>query len=98
MSDSPSDLIVDLKSTVKSGGDLARNANRAFAWFVAGIVASIIVYILMMIIAFVVGFSIDSGGLNVKGSMVPIVLAAILSVGVAFATAGAVYECFVGCP
>ena len=70
----------------------------AFAWFVAGIVASIIVSILMMIIGFIVGFSIDSHGLKTNGSMLPIFLAALLSVGIGFATAGAVYESFVGCP
>jgi hypothetical protein len=94
-----SDLMVDLESTNKSGGDgITKNANRAFAWFIAGIVASIIVSILMMIIGLVVGFSIDSHGLKTNGSVLPIFLAALLSVGIAFATAGAVYESFVGCP
>ncbi len=95
-----SDIMVDLQSPgpKAEGGDFTKNATRAFAWFVAGIVASIIVSILMMIIGFVVGFSIDSGGLSVKGSVVPVALAAILAVGVAFASAGVVYESFVGCP
>jgi hypothetical protein len=46
----------------------------------------------------VVGFSIDEKGLKTNGSMLPVFLALLLSVGVAFATAGAVYESFVGCP
>ena len=96
MSDPDSGLITPLESV--SGGDgLTKNASRAFAWFVAGIVASIIVSILMLIIGMVVGFSIDQKGLKTNGSMLPVFLALLLSVGVGFATAGAVYECFVGC-
>ena len=99
MSDPNSGLITPLKDEGVSGGDgLTKNASRAFAWFVAGIVASIIVSILMLIIGMVVGFSVDHQGLKTNGSMLPVFLALLLSVGVAFATAGAVYESFVGCP
>ncbi len=94
-----SDLIVDLDKTpgVSGGDGFTKNANRAFAWFVAGIVASIIVTILMLILSLVIGFSIDATG--VKGSSTLLVfLACLFSVGVGFACGGAVYESFVGCP
>lgn len=97
--DDDSGLIVSLDDQSKSGGDgLTKNANRAFAWFVAGIVASIIVSILMMIIGLVVGFSIGVDGVKINGSAILLFMAGLISVGIAFACAGAVYESFVGCP
>lgn len=98
MSDPDSGLITPIKDSSVSGGDLTKNASRAFAWFVASIVASIVVSILMLIIGMIVGFSIDAEGLKSNGSMLPVFLALLLSIGAAFATAGAVYESFVGCP
>lgn len=83
-----------------SGGDVfSTNANRAFAWFIAGIVASVIVSIIFMIMAFVFGIGLDlkQGGLHASASPAVLIVAFILSLGVGFAVAGSVYEGWVGC-
>lgn len=93
-----SGLIEFLDDPEKSGGDgLTKNATRAFAWAIAGIVGSIVVSIVMLIIGLVLGFSVGSDGVK-GGSMQLVFLAALISIGVGFACAGAVYESFVGCP
>ena len=99
-----SDLFTPVGGEV-SGGDisgsdgLSKNANRAFAWFIAGIVASIIVSILLMLVTFLFGASFNfRNGFESGGSPVIFVIALLLSVGVGFATAGAVYESWIGCP
>jgi len=83
-----------------TGGDaLSQNANRAFAWFIAGIVASIIVSILLMLVTFLFGINFSfRNGLQTEGSPVLLVVTLLLSVGIGFATGGAVYESWVGCP
>lgn len=98
-----SDLFTPINEGVSGGnidgGDgLSKNANRAFAWFIAGLVASIIVYILLMIVTFVFGINFNFKSGKATGSS-PAVLVGVLllSLGVGFATAGTVYENWVGC-
>lgn len=78
---------------------LTNNANRAFAWFIAGIVASVIVAIVFMLIALVLGFgfNVSPQSATAFGSPMTLVAAGVVSVGVGFAVAGSVYEGWVGC-
>jgi hypothetical protein len=97
-----SDLFTTVKSTtggdIEGGNAFSKNANRALGWFIAGIVASIIVSILLMLVAFVFGLNFNvRSGQSSGGSVVLIGGALLLSLGVGFATAGSVYESWVGC-
>ena len=78
-------------------GSLEKNANRAFGWFIAAIVASVIVSIILMLVAFVFGIKIDLLQMRSNASHSTLVIIALLSVGIGFATAGSVYESWVGC-
>jgi hypothetical protein len=83
------------------GGDVwSTNANRAFAWFIAGIVGSVIVSIIFMImsVVFGIGIGIDfKKGATSNVSPAVLIIAFVLSIGVGFAVAGSVYEGWVGC-
>jgi hypothetical protein len=85
--------------TISGGGfgdSVGTNLNRAYAWFVAGIVASVIVSILLVIAMYVFGFAPNlSAVLGHSPLKAGLVFIAALVIG--FATAGSVYEGWVGC-
>ena len=95
-----SDLFTPTGDAGISGGDaLSKNANRAFAWFIAGIVASVIVSLLLLIVTMVFGLTPDmSNGFKLNTNNAAIAVAGLLSLGIGFAVGGAVYESWVGCP
>lgn len=79
------------------GASLTTNVNRAFAWFIAGIVASVIISIILMLISVVFNIEFDKG-LKSKTSPIVLIVAFTLAVGVGFASAGSIYESWIGCP